>query len=193
MKRPVVLAAFALAAVVLLVGVVIALRSPYLGANEQPSDQPTPHPTSPAPVPASSATPGGPDSDGSELAKPFVAAESAALGDQSRSIRFSDIATDDALEDLAIGTQEMTENGLVQVGSPELVSAVVTKLNISGKPPTAVVRICQDFSGVDIQALDGRSIKDERAVQRVPSILVLHQVHGVWLAAKRTFPAKDAC
>ena len=172
--------------------------NPTSAAGDTSSDQDsTPLPTASAPKPASTAKPGHVKGTGKRIGKdlvePFIAAEAAARTDQTHTIQFGDIATGDALKDLEVNAQEMREDGLVQVGSPKLVGATVLKVNNKAKPPTATVRVCQDYSDVDVQAPDGTSMKDKSAPQRVASTLVLKNVEGRWLVSKRTFPNKPTC
>jgi len=163
------------------------------GSPSPTTDEKTPLPTVSAPVPANTSAPGTVGGDGSDFAQPFIAAETAARTDTTKSVDFSTVAIGDALQDLQVNAEEMNEDGLRQVGSPELVKATVTKKKMSAKPPTMTVNVCLDYTNVDLVAPDGTSVKNPKAPQRVPSILVLHQVDGRWLVAKRTFPAKTTC
>ena len=87
----------------------------------------------------------------------------------------------------------MFEDGIVQKGEPKLVSATVTKRNDKADPPTMTVRVCLDYSSVELHAPDGTSVKDGNAAQRAASILVLSRVEGRWLVSMRTFPANPNC
>lgn len=197
-RRVVRLASVGIAVVLIVVAaIVLLLNRPAAGpdAGTAPTETPeqTPLPTVAAPVPASTAKPGRVKSDGSVLIDPFLTAETAGRTDKTQAVDFRDVATGAALQDLEVNAQQMREDGMVQVGSPKLVSATVTGLNEASKPAKATVRVCLDYSSVDIQTTDGTSVKDPKAQQRVASTLVLHQVDGRWLVAKRTYPAKSAC
>ncbi|MFT4109070.1 hypothetical protein [Propionicimonas sp.] len=158
-----------------------------------PEAEDTPKPTVSAPAPPATAAPGSVGGDGSEFSDPFVAAEAASRTDPTTSVDFSSIAVGSALQDLQVNAQEMAEDGIRQVGSPKVVTSTVTKKKLSAKPPRVTVRLCLDYTDVDLVAPDGTSVKDRTAQQRVPSTLVLHEIDGKWLVAKRTFPAKTTC
>lgn len=188
------------AAVLIAVAVIVFLvnrPSSETGPDTAPTPSDTEHtpvpPTVAAPVPPATGKPGRVKGDGTRMVDPFISAETASRTDITRAIDFSSIATGAALEDLKVSAQEKAEDGIVQVGSPKLIKATVTDLKERAKPPTATVRVCLDYSTVDVQAPDGTSVKNRKAPQRVASILVLHEVDGHWLVAKRTFPSKPSC
>lgn len=199
MKRRIVLWwSAAIAIVLVIVGLLLWSRvstppeeSP--GGSDSSTSAPSPLPTVAAPTPASSADPGVVEGNASELVIPFVSAESASRTDGSKAVDFSGVATGDALDDLQVNAMTLAENGQVQIGSPQLVSANVTQIDTSASPPAATVAVCLDYSEVDIRTTDGTSLKDPKSPQRVPSILVLNQVDGRWLVAKRTFPESPTC
>lgn len=172
--------------------VLVLSRSAPAPAENRVSEE-APLPTVSAPLPASTKKPGRVKEDGTPLVDPFIAAEAAGSATHTEQVEFGDIAIGAALEDLQVNALQMRENGMVQVGSPRLVTAKVIRVKKSASPPKATVKVCLDYSDVDVQTPDGTSVKDPKAPQRVASRLLLHRVDGSWLVAKRDFPAKSSC
>lgn len=190
----------ALVVVVCVVAGIVALSyyrtasvGPEVAATPSASAEETVVPTVPAPVPPATLKPEPVNGDGSKLVEPIIAAEAAARINPKKAIDFSKVAVGDALQDFQVNALEAREDGLVQVGSPTLVKATVSKVDESADPPSATVRVCLDYSSVDVQAPDGTSMKNKDAPQRVLSIMSMQQVDGRWMVARRTFPAKATC
>lgn len=159
--------------------------------------EPTPSPvvtTAPPPVPASTAAPGPAGADDEDaLALPFVAAEAAARSDPASPVQLSEVATGAALDDLEIGVRELAENGLSQVGTPELISAEIVDSETIDGTPTVVLRVCLDYSTVDLIRADGTSAKADDATERVSTDITMVQREGRWLASKRGFTDDATC
>ena len=177
--------------------VVFAVNSGQKPAGEIPPPETAPTETTPAPAPVpeqpSTTAPEEVGDDAQELVSPFVEAEATGRNDPETPLELEDIASGDALEDLKLDAYEFAENGMVQVGTPKVVSATVEKLDADASPPSAVVRVCLDFTEVDVQTPDGESVKDRSAPQQVPSLLTLQAVEGRWLVTKRSFPSESTC
>ncbi|CAG7606959.1 hypothetical protein ACFPZL_04995 [Leucobacter soli] len=185
-------AAAILAAVAAIVVIALAMNSAPTAPPVTPPTAAAPDP-SPVPEPASTASPDELGDDVEALIAPFIAAEAASRSDPSTPLAFEDVAAGDALEDLKLDAFEFSENGMVQSGAPTVVSAEVEDYDADASPPTAVVRLCLDFSKVDIQAPDGQSVKSSDAPQRVPSLLTLQSIEGRWLVTARSYPDESSC
>lgn len=166
--------------------------SPSSNAEEEPELTPEPSPV-PVPVPAATSEAGEVGDEGDDLIIPFIAAEASSRMDPTTPLLFEETATGMALEDLTVGAFEFAENGMMQRGAPEIISAALTAIDDSATPPSAIVLVCLDYSAVDVVTLDGTSIKDPDAPNRVPTILELQEIEGRWLVAKRTFPDQAEC
>lgn len=196
-SRVVIWACVAVAVVlaILLVWVVTRdLSAPDASARPTPASttSATPEP-SPVPEPAPTTAPDDIEKMTSEMLAPFVSAEAALRGAPEAPLAISDIATGNALEDLGVDARELAESGLVQVGSPEVIDAIVMDADVTGAPPTATVLACLDYSKVDMQTADGTSVKDVHAAQRVPTLFTLVKVENRWLVSNRTFPDEPTC
>jgi hypothetical protein len=196
----------AVVAAVVAVVVVVAILSRSTGgstpdagpsspaATDSSSPTPTPTPTpDPVPTPAPSATTLDKGAPADDLVAPYVAAGSAARQNPSQPLELDQVATGDALDDLNIQVEELTQGGLSQVGSPTVVSAEVTASDPTADPPTATVLACLDYASVDVVNDAGQSAKDTAAPQRVATILDLVEKDGTWLVSKRTFPDDPTC
>ncbi len=157
-----------------------------------PSMEPTPDP-SPVPSPAPTIESLDVGGDGSALVEPFVLAESTSRESPETSFSLDEVAIGMALEDLTLAAFEFAENGIVQVGSPTIVSAEVMESDESAAPPVATVQLCLDYSEVGLETPSGESVKDPHAPSRVPSIVTLNRVDGRWLVSERTFPDEPTC
>ncbi|NCT92596.1 hypothetical protein GXB85_16805 [Cellulomonas sp. APG4] len=161
-------------------------------ATESP--EPEPEPVA-VPVPAPSAAPEevAVEAEATELTLPFVTADARLRQDPDQPLLLEDVATGTALGDLEAGAREMAEEGLVQTGEPEVVSATVTASEPDADPPTLTVLACLDYSGVDVVDTDGTSVVDPTASRRSATILHLVEVDGRWLVERRTFPDDPTC
>jgi len=198
MKRSVLIGVGVAIAVAIVVVLVIVFSqggndaSPSPTASVSPSATPSVTP-SPVPTPPSTAAPEVVGDDGTSLVLPFVVAESAMREDPDVPLALEEVATGSALEDLTVSAIEFAENGMIQIGSPVVVSATVTEIDAAATPPTTKILACLDYSGVDIQSPDGESLKADDAPERVPTILTLVQLEGRWLVSARTFPEEATC
>lgn len=154
------------------------------------SESPTPVPP---PTPASTSAPRDVDEDGEEFVVPFLAAESGSRNDPSTPVIYADIATDTALKDLEAQALEFEESGLVQVGSPEVVSATIVDFKEDSDPEEMRVLACLDYSSVDIVDGNGDSAKSDGAPQRVSTLLTLVREDTRWLVKYRSFPNDGSC
>lgn len=197
MKRWVILGTCLVGAAIVAVVLVMLLSGNGTPPPENPPDDvsstPTPLPTHTAPTPASTEPPAAAGGNGKDLVAPFLSAEAAARENVEVAIRFSDVATGDALKDIEANATALQESGLVQVGSPAIVSAEVIKSDPTATPPSTIVRVCLDYSKVDMRAPDGTTVKDEHAEQRVATTLTLIEQDGAWLVADRTFADNPSC
>lgn len=200
MNRRVVLISSAVVAVVAVVvlSLFIWFRAPTTAAappsaSTSVSPGSTSAPTLPAPRPAATTTADLAHKHARALVIPFVSAEAASRESPDSTVTFDSIATGDALADLEANATSFAADGLVQIGQPNVVSAKVTKATTSGKHPAATVRVCLDYSKVDVRGADGRSEKDPNAAERLTTILKLTQINGEWLVSQRTFPDKADC
>lgn len=165
-----------------------ASASPTSEASESASPTPVPPPT-----PASTSTPGGIEEDGEEFVVPFVAAESASRSDPSRPVVYADVATGTALKDLEAQALEFMENGLVQVGLPEIVSATILDVDEDADPAEMQILACLDYSDVEVVDANGDSAKSDDAPQRIPTLLTLLKEDEHWLVGYRSFPDDASC
>jgi len=133
------------------------------------------------------------EGDGSDLIRPFISAESSSREKPQIPVKFEDVATGSALQDLQVNAQQFAADGLTQVGAPTVVSATVVSLDESADPPTATVEVCLDYTDVDVVGAGGESVKSDAAKQRVPTLLTLVQDDGRWLVSARSFPAETTC
>lgn len=130
---------------------------------------------------------------GGELVEAFIAAESALRNDPQTPFELEDAVAGAALEDLRVEALEFAANGIVQRGSPDLVSATPVRVDVEGEPQSVTVLVCLDYSSVDFLTPDGDQIKDANAQNRVPSIVTLDRLEGRWLVTERAFPEEDEC
>lgn len=130
-----------------------------------------------------------------ELAEPFVQVYAEALStpeapDQDALVT---VAAGPALQELQALVQEFDDNGWSMVGTPEVVSSTVVSVDAEADPPSAVIEVCLDSSGVDVVDSSGTSQLDERAPQRALNIFTMDLVEGRWVLRERTFPVQTAC
>ena len=129
----------------------------------------------------------------SDLVEPYIAAEVALRRDPEISYSLEDVAVGAALEDLNIQALEFAENGMVQRGEPELISATPLESEVDADPPSISALVCLDYRSVEYLTPDGHEIKDPDAQSRVPRIVKLDRVEDRWLVAEVTFPDEDEC
>lgn len=135
------------------------------------------------------------EDDADPLVTPYieVSAEALAAPEDPDVDALTTVATGVALEGLQAQQLMFAESGLVLVGSPTVVSAVVQSVDREAEPPTAVVEVCLDQTDVDVMTTDGESVVDQSAPRRGLTTLTIQFVDERWVLAKQTFPVDTDC
>lgn len=130
-----------------------------------------------------------------ELVTPAVEVEARALAAPEEPDRdqLAAVVAGAALGTIQNTAAEYATLGWTQRGVPEVVSTEVVGLEEDAEPPTATVRVCLDFTDVDVVDSSGSSVLDPDAQQQVLQIWTLQLVDGRWVLVEQGFSAELSC
>jgi len=90
---------------------------------------------------------------------------------------------------------ERASLGYTQVGSARITSITVRKADLKGSPPTILLDVCIDSSGIDVRDASGTSLKEllYNPGHPVLNVYGAQYLAGTWRITTHDLPEKDTC
>jgi len=90
---------------------------------------------------------------------------------------------------------ERASLGYTQVGSARITSITVRKADLAGSPPTILLDVCIDSSGIDVRDASGTSLKEllYNPGHPVLNVYGAQYLKGTWRITTHDLPEKDTC
>jgi flagellar basal body-associated protein FliL len=159
--------------------------APANPASSVPSPQPSPAP--------SRATESLDAEAGTSAVEALLEAVAGVVNGEQALEALSPYATGALVEEYRVSAEEFANNGWRQEGTPVVVSSEVVSQDPAANPPTAVLQVCLDSSGVQVYDADGEPQRDLSSPQRSLNIFGLQLSDGSWKLASLTFPDQPDC
>ncbi|SIT84256.1 hypothetical protein [Microbacterium sp. RU33B] len=187
------------AVVALIVGVLIAAALQREDATMPDAAEASTSSASPSPVPVATlpaaAVEGDvePGSDASSIVVAPVAALNQALTDPTVPVDLSMVADGVALADFRDEVEQTAMEGWRIEGETVLISALVVSRTPDSDPPSMVVDVCLDRSGVTVLDTQGMAVPNAMSPTRVLTRWTMSLLDGSWKATNRTFTDEPEC
>ena len=184
--------------------VLISLNPPVRTANPaspqvagQPATTPTPAPTTSSTPPAAApTTKDAAAKAATSAARNVVDAINTTLSDPTTVPKDLGTYTSGFVEgEIRALAAERASLGYTQVGSARITSITVRKADLAGSPPTILLDVCIDSSGIDVRDASGTSLKEllYNPGHPVLNVYGAQYVEGTWRITTHDLPEKDTC
>ncbi|WP_154402142.1 hypothetical protein [Ornithinimicrobium cavernae] len=129
------------------------------------------------------------------MAAPLVAVQAEVLAspDEADLDQVVTVTDGPAEGQLLASIAEFESNGWSQKGTPQVISSTVQSVDLDNVPPTVVLDVCLDHSGVDIVDDAGASMVDPAADKRVLTTFTMHYLGDRWVLHEQSFPVEVEC
>ena len=198
--------ALAVTTVLLATGIVggavaISLRPTGIDTASAPVSQPT-APATTTPVPTTTPAPAPPTTKeaateaATSAAKNVVKATNAMLSTTNTVPKNLGSYTSGFVEgEIRALAAERASLGYTQVGAAKITSITVRKADLKGSPPTILLDVCIDSSGIDVVDANGTSLKELLYDPGHPvlNLYGAEYTKGTWRITTHDLPEKDTC
>lgn len=185
-------------AAIVIVAALIVVRPGASAPGAHPTDPPsTPEasttPMAPVDTPAATTAPDSVGDDVAAVVTPPLAGMNQSLADPSVTVDLSTVASGVALADVNSEQLEYQQQGLHQEGSITIASSQIVQNDEGATPPTMVIDVCLDRSGITVLDADGKDVGNPDAPTRVRQIWTMQSVDGAWKLVDRSFDDELSC
>lgn len=190
--------AFGLAGVVVVAGVAVGLTL-GTGSGDSRGNAASGHTSAPHSSQTTSASPTSPARNGPSNAQQavsgYVKLNNTALHHAKVDPAELDrVAQGYAKGELRAQAEEFDERGWRQEGSAKVVGQHTVRKNLHANPPTVVVQVCVDSSGLRVLGPDGKPAPGwQEKPKRVPNRYTMVREHGSWKVRGHGYPKAATC